>query len=214
MHEHETTTDVVPLTVGEYKSIRKALFVSGSCLVSLVLVDIIQIDGLWLGRSLITCSVLASVTVFFYTQNKAEVCLCKGSLPGCYLVACYLVATWLLATWLLLACYLLACLLRWLLACFRSFAGWLVGCEDPNPSASRHALPVPYWYLCSLRWNSIPHVNAASRNLWFFEVYATTYAQMSLSPSSLIYVSKTNANANANANTNTFAVGCSLTYRY
>ena len=58
---------------GEYQSIRKALIWSFSCLASLVLVDLLQIDGLWFGRTLITTSVLASVTVFFYTQNRAEI---------------------------------------------------------------------------------------------------------------------------------------------
>merc|ERR1712003_159583 len=57
---------------GEVRSMRRALHMSLGSLALTVFVEILQIDGLALGRSIVTLSVLASVCVFFVRQNGEE----------------------------------------------------------------------------------------------------------------------------------------------
>lgn len=57
---------------GEVRNLRRALNVSLCTLALTVVVEILQIDGLALGRAIVTSSVLASVCVFFVLQNGEE----------------------------------------------------------------------------------------------------------------------------------------------
>lgn len=57
---------------GEVRNLRRALNVSLCTLAITVVVEILQIDGLALGRSIVTSSVLASVCIFFFRQNGEE----------------------------------------------------------------------------------------------------------------------------------------------
>merc|ERR1711881_574799 len=57
---------------GEVRNLRRALNVSLCTLALTVFVEILQIDGLALGRAIVTSSVLASVCVFFVLQNGEE----------------------------------------------------------------------------------------------------------------------------------------------
>merc|ERR1712048_1090509 len=57
---------------GEVRNLRRALNVSLCTLAITVVVEILQIDGLALGRSIVTSSVLASVCIFFVLQNGEE----------------------------------------------------------------------------------------------------------------------------------------------
>jgi len=57
---------------GEVRNLRRALNVSLCTLAITVSVEILQIDGLALGRAIVTSSVLASVCVFFVLQNGEE----------------------------------------------------------------------------------------------------------------------------------------------
>lgn len=57
---------------GEVRNLRRALNVSLCTLAITVIVEILQIDGLALGRSIVTSSVLASVCIFFFRQNGEE----------------------------------------------------------------------------------------------------------------------------------------------
>lgn len=55
--------------LGEYLAIRRALFLSLGSLAFTIIAEILQIDGLCLGRSIITASVMVSTTSFFVLQN-------------------------------------------------------------------------------------------------------------------------------------------------
>merc|ERR1712113_945774 len=57
---------------GEVRNLRRALNVSLCTLAITVIVEILQIDGLALGRTIVTSSVLASVCIFFVLQNGEE----------------------------------------------------------------------------------------------------------------------------------------------
>merc|ERR1711959_787440 len=57
---------------GEVRNLRGALHLSLCTLAVTVIVEILQIDGLALGRSIVTSSVLASVCIFFVRQNGEE----------------------------------------------------------------------------------------------------------------------------------------------
>lgn len=57
---------------GEVRNLRRALHLSLCTLAITVIVEILQIDGLALGRAIVTSSVLASVCIFFVRQNGEE----------------------------------------------------------------------------------------------------------------------------------------------
>lgn len=57
---------------GEVRNLGRALNLSLSTLAITVIVEILQIDGLALGRAIVTSSVLASVSIFFVRQNGEE----------------------------------------------------------------------------------------------------------------------------------------------
>lgn len=57
---------------GEVRNLRGALHLSLCTLAVTVIVEILQIDGLALGRAIVTSSVLASVCIFFVRQNGEE----------------------------------------------------------------------------------------------------------------------------------------------
>lgn len=57
---------------GEVHNLRRALNMSLCTLAITVVVEILEIDGLALGRSIVTLSVLASVCIFFVRQNGEE----------------------------------------------------------------------------------------------------------------------------------------------
>jgi len=57
---------------GEVHNLRRALNMSLCTLAITVSVEILQIDGLAFGRSIVTSSVLASVCIFFWRQNGEE----------------------------------------------------------------------------------------------------------------------------------------------
>jgi hypothetical protein len=55
--------------LGEYNAIRRALFVSLATLACTIIAEILQIDGLFIGRTVVSGSVVASVASFFFLQN-------------------------------------------------------------------------------------------------------------------------------------------------
>jgi len=57
---------------GEVRNLRRALHLSLCTLAVTVIVEIFEIDGLALGRAIVTSSVLASVCIFFVRQNGEE----------------------------------------------------------------------------------------------------------------------------------------------
>jgi len=57
---------------GEVRNLRRALNLSLCTLAVTVVVEVLQIDGLALGRAIVTSSVLASVCIFFVRQNGEE----------------------------------------------------------------------------------------------------------------------------------------------
>ena len=57
---------------GEVRNLRRALNLSLYTLAVTVVVEVFQIDGLALGRAIVTSSVLASVCIFFVRQNGEE----------------------------------------------------------------------------------------------------------------------------------------------
>jgi hypothetical protein len=57
---------------GEVRNLRGALHLSLCTLAITVIVEILQIDGLALGRAIVSSSVLASVCIFFVRQNGEE----------------------------------------------------------------------------------------------------------------------------------------------
>merc|ERR1712032_388594 len=57
---------------GEVRNLRRALPLSLCTLAVTVIVEIFEIDGLALGRAIVTSSVLASVCIFFVRQNGEE----------------------------------------------------------------------------------------------------------------------------------------------
>merc|ERR1712083_1042059 len=57
---------------GEVRNLRRALHLSLCTLAITVIVEVLQIDGLTLGRAIVTSSVLASVCIFFVRQNGEE----------------------------------------------------------------------------------------------------------------------------------------------
>merc|ERR1712025_817954 len=57
---------------GEVRNLRRALNMSLCTLAITVSVEILEIDGLAFGRSIVTSSVLASVCIFFWRQNGEE----------------------------------------------------------------------------------------------------------------------------------------------
>merc|ERR1712151_27036 len=57
---------------GEVRNLRRALHLSLCTLAITVIVEVLQIDGLALGRAIVTSSVLASVCIFFVRQNGEE----------------------------------------------------------------------------------------------------------------------------------------------
>jgi len=57
---------------GEVRNLQRALNLSLYTLAITVIVEVLQIDGLALGRAIVTSSVLASVCIFFVRQNGEE----------------------------------------------------------------------------------------------------------------------------------------------
>lgn len=57
---------------GEVRNLRRALNLSLYTLAVTVIVEVLQIDGLAVGRAIVTSSVLASVCIFFVRQNGEE----------------------------------------------------------------------------------------------------------------------------------------------
>merc|ERR1712084_155486 len=57
---------------GEVRNLRRALNLSLYTLAVTLIVEVLQIDGLAVGRAIVTSSVLASVCIFFVRQNGEE----------------------------------------------------------------------------------------------------------------------------------------------
>jgi hypothetical protein len=58
---------------GERRGLTKALKAAVASLAAIVLVEIFELDGIWIGRSMVTAAVCAAVASFFYVQNAASV---------------------------------------------------------------------------------------------------------------------------------------------
>merc|ERR1711990_1215863 len=59
--------------LGEYANIRKATHISLGCLSILVFVELGSLDGIWIGRGMVTTAVACCVATFFYMQNRETI---------------------------------------------------------------------------------------------------------------------------------------------